>query len=41
MHRFGEGLEIGAYCVFLASPAGNHITGTVCAHDGGMLCVGC
>ena len=39
MHRFGEGIEIGAYCVFLASPAGCHVTGTVCVHDGGMLVV--
>ena len=40
MHRFGEPIEIGAYCVFLASPAGSQITGTVCVHDGGMLLVG-
>ncbi len=39
-HRFGEPIEIGAYCVFLASPAGNHITGSICVHDGGMLCRG-
>ena len=38
MHRFGEGIEIGAYCVFLASPAGCHVTGSICNHDGGMLC---
>lgn len=37
-HRFGEPIEIGAYCVFLASPAGSHITGSICVHDGGMLC---
>lgn len=36
-HRFGEPIEIGAYCVFLSSPAGGHVTGTVCVHDGGML----
>jgi NAD(P)-dependent dehydrogenase (short-subunit alcohol dehydrogenase family) len=36
-HRFGEPLEIGAYCVFLASPAASHITGAVCVHDGGLL----
>jgi NAD(P)-dependent dehydrogenase (short-subunit alcohol dehydrogenase family) len=39
-HRFGEPIEIGAYCVFLASPAGNHITGSICVHDGGLLCRG-
>ena len=41
MHRFGEGIEIGAYCVFLASPAGNHVTGSICVNDGGLLCTGC
>ena len=40
MHRFGEPLEIGALCVFLASPAGCHITGTIIVHDGGLLCLG-
>lgn len=39
MHRFGEPIEIGALCVFLSSPAGNQITGTVLVHDGGMLLV--
>jgi len=34
-HRFGEPIEIGALCVYLASPAGNHVTGTVYLHDGG------
>ena len=38
-HRFGEPIEIGALCVFLASPAGCQITGCVYAHDGGLLCV--
>ena len=37
MHRFAEPIEIGALCVFLSSPAGCHITGTVIVHDGGML----
>jgi NAD(P)-dependent dehydrogenase (short-subunit alcohol dehydrogenase family) len=37
-HRFGEPIEIGAYCVFLASPAGCHITGSICVQDGGLLC---
>jgi NAD(P)-dependent dehydrogenase (short-subunit alcohol dehydrogenase family) len=37
MHRFGEPIEIGAFCVFLASKAGNHLTGTVNLHDGGLI----
>ena len=37
-HRFGEPIEIGAYCVFLSSPAGSHITGSICVHDGGLIC---
>jgi len=37
MHRFGEPIEIGALCVFLSSPAGNQITGTIVVHDGGLL----
>ncbi|MDR0813197.1 MAG: SDR family oxidoreductase [Oscillospiraceae bacterium] len=35
-HRFAEPIEIGALCVFLASPAGNHVTGQIMTHDGGM-----
>ena len=38
-HRFGEAIEIGALCVFLASPAAVQITGAVIPHDGGMLTV--
>lgn len=38
-HRFGEPLEIGAMCVFLASPAGVQITGLVAQHDGGLMIV--
>jgi NAD(P)-dependent dehydrogenase (short-subunit alcohol dehydrogenase family) len=38
-HRFGEPIEIGAFCVFLSSPAGRQMTGGVYAHDGGLLCV--
>lgn len=40
MHRFGMPLEIGAMCVYLASPAACHVTGTVIEHDGGMHLVG-
>ena len=39
MHRFAEPIEIGALCVFLSSPAANHITGTVVVHDGGLLLI--
>mgnify|MGYP000122243632 CR=1 FL=1 len=31
---------IGALCIYLASPAGNQVCGTVCVHDGGLLCLG-
>lgn len=40
MHRFGEPIEIGAMCIYLSSPAGNQVSGTVCVHDGGLLCLG-
>lgn len=39
MHRFAEPIEIGALCVYLSSPAGNHVTGTVIVHDGGLLLI--
>ena len=39
MHRFAEPIEIGALCVFLSSPAANHITGTVVIHDGGLILI--
>ena len=39
-HRFAEAIEVGALCVFLSSPSGVQITGTVIVHDGGMLLVG-
>ena len=39
-HRFAEPIEVGALCVFLSSPSGVQITGTVIVHDGGMLLVG-
>ena len=38
-HRFGEPLEIGALCVYLASPASGMVTGVNWALDGGLLCV--
>jgi len=37
MHRFGMPIELGALCVFLASPAANMITGHVVVADGGMM----
>lgn len=40
MRRFAEPIEIGALCVYLSSPAGCQVTGTVLVHDGGMLLVG-
>ena len=40
MHRFGMPLEIGALCVFLASPAAVQMTGGVIEHDGGMHLIG-
>ncbi len=39
MHRFAEPIEMGALCVFLSSPAANHITGTVVINDGGLLLI--
>ena len=38
-HRFGEPIEIGAVCVYLASPAGSQVRGVNYAHDGGLLCI--
>jgi NAD(P)-dependent dehydrogenase (short-subunit alcohol dehydrogenase family) len=35
LDRFGEGIEVGALAVFLASPAANHLTGTIQMIDGG------
>ncbi len=37
--RYGEPLEIGALCVFVASAEGAHLDGVVMAHDGGFLCL--
>ena len=38
-HRFGEPIEIGALCVYMASAAGAMVTGVNWALDGGLLCV--
>ena len=38
-HRFGEPIELGAFCVYLSSPAAVHITGCNMNFDGGTLCV--
>ena len=38
-HRFGEPIEIGALCVYMASSAGAMVTGVNWAMDGGLLCV--
>ena len=37
--RYGEPLEIGALCVFMAAPEGAHLDGVVVQHDGGFLCI--
>lgn len=37
--RYGEPIEIGALCVFMASAEGAHLNGVVVPHDGGYLCV--
>ena len=39
MGRFADPLEVGALCVYMASPAGCHMTGSVVVHDGGLLCM--
>ena len=39
-HRFGEPIEVGALCVFLASPAAAQMTGDVIRHDGGIMTLG-
>ena len=39
MGRFAQPLELGALCVYMASPAGCHMTGSVVVHDGGLLCM--
>ena len=38
-HRFGEPIEIGALCVYMASAAGSMVTGVNWAFDGGMMCI--
>jgi len=36
LDRLGEGIEVGALAVFLASPAANHLTGTIQLIEGGF-----
>ena len=38
-HRFGEPIEVGAFCVYLCSPAATFIRGINVPFDGGQLCV--
>ncbi|MDR0876343.1 MAG: SDR family oxidoreductase [Clostridiales Family XIII bacterium] len=38
-HRFGKPIEVGAFCVFLASPAASQIRGINCPHDGGLMLI--
>jgi len=38
-HRFGEPIEVGALCVYMASPAGAMVTGVNWAFDGGLMCI--
>jgi NAD(P)-dependent dehydrogenase (short-subunit alcohol dehydrogenase family) len=38
-HRFGEPIEVGALCVYMASPAAGMVTGVNWPFDGGLLCV--
>ncbi len=38
-HRFGEPIELGTLCVYMASPAGAMVTGVNWAFDGGLLCI--
>ncbi len=39
-HRFGEPIEVGAFCVYLASPAAVFLRGANIPFDGGQLCIG-
>ncbi len=38
-HRFGEPIEVGAFCVYLSSPAGTFIRGVNFPFDGGLTIV--
>lgn len=38
-HRIANPIEVGALCVYLASPAGCQLTGGNIPFDGGLLCV--
>lgn len=35
--RWGEGKDLAAACVYLASPASDYVTGTCLVVDGGIL----
>jgi NAD(P)-dependent dehydrogenase (short-subunit alcohol dehydrogenase family) len=39
VHRFGEPIEVGAFAVYLSSPAGKMITGANIPFDGGLLTI--
>jgi len=39
IHRFGEPIEVGSLCVYMASPAGAMVTGANWTFDGGLLCI--
>jgi NAD(P)-dependent dehydrogenase (short-subunit alcohol dehydrogenase family) len=39
MHRFGEPIEVGALCVWMASPAGVMCAGHNMVFDGGAMCI--
>ena len=38
-HRFGEPIEVGALCVYMASPSAGMVTGVNWLFDGGTVCI--